>query len=66
MPHFPIIEGIESEPFSAVDDLLKAGVSAYYTDPRFSETEYVVREDPNGAKTLMRFNGEGWDDVKPL
>jgi hypothetical protein len=52
--------------FSAVDELLKAGVSAYYTDPRFSETEYVVREDPNGAKTLMRFNGEGWKDIQPL
>jgi hypothetical protein len=66
MPYFPLIEGLEREPLSAVDELLKAGVSAYYTDPRFSETEYVVREDPNGVKTLMRFNGEGWKDVKAL
>lgn len=49
-----------------VDDLLKAGVPAFYTDPRFSETEYVVRADPDGSKTLIRFNGTDWEDVQVL
>jgi|GEM_PF-3595235 len=64
--HFPLIEGIENDPFTVVDDLLKAGVPAFYTDPRFSETEYVVRADPDGSKTLIRFNGTDWEDVQVL
>lgn len=63
---FPIVEGIENQKFAVVEELLQKGISAYYTDPRFDETKYAIRADPDGSKTLMHFNGTDWEDVRPL
>jgi hypothetical protein len=37
LDHFPIVEDFDSLPFTAVEDLLKAGIPAYFADPRFPE-----------------------------
>lgn len=62
--HFPIAEDFDRMPFTAVDELLNAGIPAYFADPRFPEG--YVRANPNGTRTLIRFNGEDWEDVREL
>lgn len=53
---FAIGDEAETTPVAEPEQLLKAGHSIYYSDPEFPDPQLVVREDPDGTKTLLRLN----------
>lgn len=63
---FPFEEGIENDPSSPAADMLAKGISVSYGDDRYPHPDLIVEESPDGTKTLLRFNGTGFDKVKTL
>lgn len=51
---FPIEEELDTTPVEEPRPLLRAGYPIYYSAARCSEPELVIREDPDGRKTLLR------------
>ncbi|WP_019647110.1 hypothetical protein [Novispirillum itersonii] len=67
---FPIEQGLRLDASSAAEEQLRAGFPVYYRDDRFPDPDLLVREDPNGTKTLVRVHlgatGGRFEDVRVL
>ncbi|MBB6210339.1 hypothetical protein [Novispirillum itersonii] len=65
---FPIEEELDTTPVAEPRPLLRAGYPIYYSAARCSEPELVIREDPDGTKTLLRvdLSGERVEELEVL
>lgn len=61
---FPIEEECDTTPVAEPQALLRAGYPIYYSAARCSEPELVIREDPDGTKTLLRVDLAGPDGAR--
>lgn len=67
---FPIEQGLKTNTPSAAERQLQAGYPVYYHDDKFPDPNLLVREDPDGTKTLVRVHlgaaGACFEDVRAL
>ncbi len=63
---FPIEEGLKNNPITAPSELLQSGIDIYYGDDRYPHPEMLIRESPDGTKTLVKFTNDAWQVIKIL
>ena len=63
---FPIEAGLLRDPITTPAELLIAGIDIFYGDDRYPDPDTLIKESPDGSKTLVKFNGSGWDTIKTL
>ncbi|MBB6212404.1 hypothetical protein [Novispirillum itersonii] len=67
---FPIEQGLKMNVPSAAERQLQAGYPVYYHDDKFPDPNLLIREDPDGTKTLVRVHlgaaGGRFEDVRVL
>ena len=67
---FPIEQGLLLDTSSAAEEQLRAGYPVYYSDDEFPDPNLLIREDPDGTKTLVRVHlgaaGGRFEDVRVL
>ena len=66
MSSFPFEEGLIENPCTAPQDMLARGVSIYYADDRYPDPDTLIREDPDGTKTVVKFIDNVFQDIEIL
>ena len=57
---------MKNNPCTAPQDMLARGVSIYYADDRYPDPDTLIREDPDGAKTVVKFIDNVFQDIETL
>ena len=56
-------ESMKNNPCTAPQDMLARGGSIYYADDRYPDPDILISEDPDGAKTVVKFINNVFQDI---